>query len=126
VVHCVQQFPSTAKRALPRITPASRAAGPGAHRSQRIGTLSNPCERRLPGLIRTRVTEGTFANLETLRKYFQRIPLGRGGEPDKVAQASVFLAASLATYITGATLFVDGGQMGFEVRHADRRRCRVQ
>jgi len=45
------------------------------------------------------------------RVYFQQIPLGRGGEPDEVAQASVFLASGLASYITGATLFVDGGQM---------------
>jgi NAD(P)-dependent dehydrogenase (short-subunit alcohol dehydrogenase family) len=64
-----------------------------------------------PGLIRTRLTKGTFANREILRKYFQHIPLGRGGEPDEVAQASVFLASGWASYITGATLFVDGGQM---------------
>jgi NAD(P)-dependent dehydrogenase (short-subunit alcohol dehydrogenase family) len=64
-----------------------------------------------PGLIRTRLTERHFANPEILRNYFQHIPLGRGGEPDEVAQASVFLASDLASYITGATLFVDGGQM---------------
>ena len=64
-----------------------------------------------PGLIRTRLTEPHFANPKVLRKYFQQIPLGRGGEPDEVAQASVFLASDLASYITGATLFVDGGQM---------------
>src|SRR5204863_465694 len=44
-----------------------------------------------PGLIRTRLTEAHFANAGTLRNYFQQIPLGRGGEPDEVAQASVFL-----------------------------------
>lgn len=64
-----------------------------------------------PGLIRTRLTEGHFANPEILRNYFRHIPLGRGGEPDEVAQAIVFLASGLASYITGATLFVDGGQM---------------
>jgi NAD(P)-dependent dehydrogenase (short-subunit alcohol dehydrogenase family) len=64
-----------------------------------------------PGLIRTRLVEGHFANPEILRNYFRQIPLGRGGEPDEVAQASVFLASGLASYITGATLFVDGGQM---------------
>jgi NAD(P)-dependent dehydrogenase (short-subunit alcohol dehydrogenase family) len=64
-----------------------------------------------PGLIRTRLTERSFANPEILRNYFQQIPLGRGGEPEEVAQASVFLASGLASYITGATLFVDGGQM---------------
>ena len=64
-----------------------------------------------PGLIRTRLTTESFANPAILQKYFQQIPLGRGGEPDEVAQAIVFLASGLASYITGATLFVDGGQM---------------
>jgi NAD(P)-dependent dehydrogenase (short-subunit alcohol dehydrogenase family) len=64
-----------------------------------------------PGLIRTRLTEAHFGNPEILRDYFRQIPLGRGGEPEEVAQASVFLASDLASYITGATLMVDGGQM---------------
>lgn len=64
-----------------------------------------------PGLIRTRLTERHFSSPEVLRDYFRHIPLGRGGEPDEVAQAIVFLASGLAAYITGATLFVDGGQM---------------
>lgn len=64
-----------------------------------------------PGLIRTRLTERHFSTPEVLRDYFHQIPLGRGGEPDEVAQASLFLASNLASYITGATLFVDGGQM---------------
>ena len=37
--------------------------------------------------------------------------LGRGGEAEEVARAVAFLASDLASYITGATLFVDGGQM---------------
>jgi glucose 1-dehydrogenase len=37
--------------------------------------------------------------------------VGRGGSPEEVAQACVFLASEAASYITGATLFVDGGQM---------------
>jgi NAD(P)-dependent dehydrogenase (short-subunit alcohol dehydrogenase family) len=64
-----------------------------------------------PGLIRTRLTERHFSSPEVLRDYFRHIPLGRGGDPAEVAQASVFLASALASYITGATLFVDGGQM---------------
>jgi NAD(P)-dependent dehydrogenase (short-subunit alcohol dehydrogenase family) len=64
-----------------------------------------------PGLIRTRLTERQFAAPGVLREYFRQIPLGRGGEPGEVAQASLFLASDLASYITGATLFVDGGQM---------------
>jgi NAD(P)-dependent dehydrogenase (short-subunit alcohol dehydrogenase family) len=64
-----------------------------------------------PGLIRTRLTERHFSDPEVLRDYFRGIPLGRGGLPEEVAQACVFLASPHASYITGATLFVDGGQM---------------
>jgi NAD(P)-dependent dehydrogenase (short-subunit alcohol dehydrogenase family) len=64
-----------------------------------------------PGLIRTRLTERHFSNPELLREYFRHIPLGRGGAPEEVACACVFLASEEASYITGATLFVDGGQM---------------
>lgn len=64
-----------------------------------------------PGLIRTRLTERHFSDPELLREYFRHIPLGRGGSPEEVAQACVFLASDQASYITGATLFVDGGQM---------------
>jgi NAD(P)-dependent dehydrogenase (short-subunit alcohol dehydrogenase family) len=64
-----------------------------------------------PGLIRTRLTERHFSSPEVLRDYFRHVPLGRGGEPVEVARACTFLASNLASFITGATLFVDGGQM---------------
>jgi NAD(P)-dependent dehydrogenase (short-subunit alcohol dehydrogenase family) len=64
-----------------------------------------------PGLIRTRLTETFYNAPGIVREYFRHVPLGRGGEPDEVAAAAVFLASDLASYISGATLFVDGGQM---------------
>lgn len=64
-----------------------------------------------PGLIRTRLTQSHFDNPDVLRDYFRHIPLGRGGETDEVGRAITFLASDWASYITGAALFVDGGQM---------------
>lgn len=64
-----------------------------------------------PGLIRTRLTAKSFSDPSLLSAYFKQIPLGRGGEPEEVAQAVLFLASDLAAYITGTTLLVDGGQM---------------
>jgi NAD(P)-dependent dehydrogenase (short-subunit alcohol dehydrogenase family) len=64
-----------------------------------------------PGLIRTPLTESHFSNPGILKDYFRQIPLGRGGEAQEVANAVLFLASDLASYITGATVFVDGGQM---------------
>ena len=65
-----------------------------------------------PGVIRTRLAEQHFAsNPGVLKDYFRHVPLGRAGMPDEVAQAAGFLGSDLASYITGAALLVDGGQM---------------
>jgi NAD(P)-dependent dehydrogenase (short-subunit alcohol dehydrogenase family) len=64
-----------------------------------------------PGMIRTRVTEPLFTNRRQMRDYFRHIPLGRGGTPEEVAHAIAFLASDDSSYITGASLLVDGGQM---------------
>jgi len=65
-----------------------------------------------PGVIRTRLAEQHFAaNPGVLKDYFRHVPLGRAGLPNEVAQATVFLASDMASYITGVALIVDGGQM---------------
>lgn len=64
-----------------------------------------------PGLIRTPLTREFFNNDDYLKEYFRHIAMGRGGEPEEVANAIIFLASDLASYITGTTLLVDGGQL---------------
>ena len=64
-----------------------------------------------PGLIRTRLTEDSFSNPQVLKDYFRHIPLGRGGLPAEVARCIAFLASEDASYVTGAALLVDGGQL---------------
>ncbi|MFB3827668.1 MAG: SDR family NAD(P)-dependent oxidoreductase [Bryobacteraceae bacterium] len=64
-----------------------------------------------PGFIRTRLNEEAFREPESVKEYFRGLPLGRHGTPEEVAHAAAFLACDLASYITGATLLVDGGQM---------------
>lgn len=79
-----------------------------------------------PGLIRTDLTAAHFAQPELLRDYFRHIPLGRGGGPEEVARAIAFLASPLASYITGATLLVDGGQMAAKFGVWDERMGRFE
>ena len=62
-----------------------------------------------PSLI---ITQGTIhiKNDPTLaEKYSAQIPLGRLGEPSDLKGAAVFLASSASDFITGQTIFVDGG-----------------
>jgi NAD(P)-dependent dehydrogenase (short-subunit alcohol dehydrogenase family) len=42
-------------------------------------------------------------------KHLERIPLGRYGQPEDIANVAVFLASDAAIYITGQTIVVDGG-----------------
>jgi NAD(P)-dependent dehydrogenase (short-subunit alcohol dehydrogenase family) len=62
-----------------------------------------------PGRIRTPMTEGLFADDETRAGFERNIPMRRGGRPDEVSGAAVFLLSSAAAYVTGHTLVVDGG-----------------
>ncbi len=62
-----------------------------------------------PGIIETAMTEDFLADEKMKQWLLSRIPKGRFGQPKDVAAAAVFLASDEADYITGATLFVDGG-----------------
>lgn len=62
-----------------------------------------------PGFIETEMTEKL--NEEVVQKWRNAIPLKRGGVPKDVANACVFLASDLSSYITGQVINVDGGML---------------
>lgn len=64
-----------------------------------------------PGWIVTPLSRGLFADEAASGPILARIPAGRWGEADEVADPIVFLASEAARYITGATLPVDGGYL---------------
>ena len=62
-----------------------------------------------PGWIKGSTTETLKKDLPDFESYFKRIPLNRMGEPEEVANVILFLSSQYASYITGATILVDGG-----------------
>jgi 3-oxoacyl-[acyl-carrier protein] reductase len=62
-----------------------------------------------PGFIETEMTEKLSE--EVVQKWREGIPLKRGGSPEEVANACVFLASDMSNYITGQVLQVDGGML---------------
>ncbi|AWN35260.1 SDR family NAD(P)-dependent oxidoreductase [Methylobacterium radiodurans] len=62
-----------------------------------------------PGLTFTDLTEDMKGDEALMKRFAERIPLGRGAEPEEVADVIAFLASEEARYVTGVNLPVDGG-----------------
>lgn len=62
-----------------------------------------------PGPIVTEINTPVLGNPEANAFFLQRIPLGRWGQPHEVGPAAVFLASDASSFMTGATLVIDGG-----------------
>jgi len=65
-----------------------------------------------PGSIMTEILQSITTDREAKRRLLSRTPLGRVGEPGEVAAVAAFLASDDASYITGQTIYPDGGRLG--------------
>jgi NAD(P)-dependent dehydrogenase (short-subunit alcohol dehydrogenase family) len=62
-----------------------------------------------PGYVRTPLVEPVFERPGFMDEILRRTPMGRVAEPHEIAGPVLFLASDLASFVTGQTLFVDGG-----------------
>jgi len=88
---------------------ASKAAIIGFTKSiaQEIGSRNIRCNAIAPGFIETDMTH--YLKDGGAEKWFEKIPLGRFGKPEDVANAALFLASDMSVYVTGQVLSVCGG-----------------
>ncbi len=74
-----------------------------------LGPHGIRCNSVMPGAILTDLNRDDLSDPVKLAYFEKRIPIGRLGQPDDVADCVVFLASDMARYVTGAALLVDGG-----------------
>lgn len=65
-----------------------------------------------PGTIATEMTKQIQTDEATRKRIMSRTPLGRIGQPSEIAAVAAFLASDDASYMTGQTLYPDGGRLG--------------
>lgn len=65
-----------------------------------------------PGLIETPMTDWVMKSPDILPQVLAQISMGRAGQPNEVAMVAAFLASDEARYVTGQSIFVDGGWVG--------------
>jgi glucose 1-dehydrogenase len=85
--------------------------------AQEVASLKIRVNSICPGAIRTPLNRSAWEQREAYNELMTFIPYRRIGEPDEIGCLAVFLASDYADYITGASIFVDGGMAlypGFE------------
>jgi glucose 1-dehydrogenase len=85
--------------------------------AQEVASLKIRANSICPGAIRTPLNRSAWEEREAYNELLTLIPYRRIGEPDEIGRLAVFLASDYADYITGASIFIDGGMTlypGFE------------
>ncbi|MGF1609011.1 MAG: SDR family NAD(P)-dependent oxidoreductase [Kiloniellales bacterium] len=101
--------------AIPAITPYVAAKG-GVNQLTKVMALSL-ADKGIrvnaigPGSIATELAQTVLADPEKRRGALSRTPMGRFGEPEEVARVALFLASEDSSYITGQTIYPDGGRL---------------
>lgn len=67
-----------------------------------------------PGAIQTPINKSAWDTPEALNSLLTLIPYNRIGQPEDIGNLAVFLASDFSDYITGASIFIDGGMTTFE------------
>ena len=67
-----------------------------------------------PGAIQTPINKSAWETPEALESLLTLIPYNRIGQPEDIGNLAVFLASDMADYITGTSVFIDGGMTTFE------------
>ncbi len=66
-----------------------------------------------PGAIKTPINRSVWSDPKGLEDLLRKIPLNRLGEPEEIARLAVILVSDAASYLTGRTVFVDGGMTDY-------------
>lgn len=74
-----------------------------------LGSRNIRCNALAPGFIETEMT--AVLDEKTVQSWRDGIPMKRGGQPEEVANACVFLGSDMSSYISGQVLQVDGGML---------------
>ena len=102
--------------AIPAIAPYVIAKGGVNQWTKVLGIRMAPENVRVngigPGSIATEMFNKVADNPQKYREIMSRTPMLRPGEPDEVAKLAVFLASDYSSYITGETIYIDGGRQG--------------
>lgn len=67
------------------------------------------CNAIAPGFFRTPLTEAVFSDPERAARNAAQTAIGRNGEPEDIHGLCIFLASDASAYVTGQTIFLDGG-----------------